>query len=247
LGTLLGQAVGWRGSFGVVVAIGVVVLVVAVAVLPPVPTSRESRAVGQARYAFAPRVLAVLGVGLLMFAGIQSALTYLVPFLQQVTGISGPGVSAFLLTYGVATAVGSFTGGRFADSDAACALIVGTIGVTGSLVAMWFLGANPVLMALSVLCVGLCGMGIAPSIQHRVVSLAGPGAPLASSLPASAVNVGIAAGSFAGGLAIDRGGLSAAVLTGALIAGVAVVAAGATRVLRPMSAPAAEPAPSLST
>ena len=247
LGTLLGQAVGWRGSFGVVVAIGVVVLVVAVAVLPPVPTSRESRVVGQATYAFAPRVLAVLGVGLLMFAGIQSALTYLVPFLQQVTGISGPGVSAFLLTYGVATAVGSFTGGRFADSDAACALIVGTIGVTGSLVAMWFLGANPVLMALSVLCVGLCGMGIAPSIQHRVVSLAGPGAPLASSLPASAVNVGIAAGSFAGGLAIDRGGLSAAVLTGALIAGVAVVAAGATRVLRPMSAPAAEPAPSLST
>ena len=64
LGTLLGQAVGWRGSFAAVVAVGVVVLVVAVVVLPSVPTSHGSRAVGQARYAFAPRVLAVLGVGL---------------------------------------------------------------------------------------------------------------------------------------------------------------------------------------
>jgi DHA1 family inner membrane transport protein len=185
----------------------------------------------------------VLGVGLLMFAGTQSALTYLVPFLQQVTGISGPGVSVFLLTYGISTAVGSFAGGRFADSNAARAVIIGTFGVTGSLVAMWFLGSNPLLMALSVLGVGLCGMGIAPSIQHRVVRLAGPGAPLASALPASAVNVGIAAGAFAGGLAIDRGGVSAAVLTGAVIAGVAVAAAVATRVHRPVAAPTAEPQP----
>ena len=61
VGTLLGQAVGWRGSFAAVVVVGAVVLAVAVAVLPSVPTSHESRAVGQARHAFAPRVLAVLG------------------------------------------------------------------------------------------------------------------------------------------------------------------------------------------
>ena len=82
------------------------------------------------------------------------------------------------------------------------------------------------LAVLAVAGIGLFGMGMAPSMQHRVVSLAGAGGPLAASLPASAVNVGIALGSVAGGVAIDASGLHAAVLTGAAIAVVAVVAAG---------------------
>lgn len=233
LGTLLGQAVGWRGSFAAVVAVGVIVLVVAIVVLPSVPTSRESRAVGQARYAFAPRVLGVLALCFLTFAAMLSAVTYLVPFLNQVTGVSGSIVSAFLLAYGAATAIGSFVGGRFADSNASRSLIIGTIGVTASLLAMSLFGGSALVVAIAVLSTGLFGMGMAPSLQHRVVSLAGPGAPLASSLPASAVNAGIAFGSFAGGAAIVGGGLAAAVITGAIIAAIAVAVAWATSFLKP--------------
>ena len=143
LGTLLGQAVGWRGSFAAVVGIGALVLVAAFLVLPSRPTPADSGALGQARYAFAPRVLGVLAFAMLVFAGIQSALTYLVPFLDQVSGVSGSAVSVFLLAYGVATAVGSFGGGRFADANAARALVVGTIGVTASLAAMAVVRREP--------------------------------------------------------------------------------------------------------
>ncbi len=90
--------------------------------------------------------------------------------------------------------------------------------MTVSLVALLVFGSNPWLVALAVLGVGLFGMGMGPSIQYRVVSLAGPGAPLASSLPASAVNAGIAFGAFAGGIAIDGGGVPFAVVTGIAIA-----------------------------
>ena len=102
-----------------VVVSGVVVLVLAVVVLPSVPTPRGSGAVGQARHAFAPRVIAVLAVSFLTFAAMLSAITYLVPFLGEVTGVSGAAVSIYLFVYGLATAVGSFGGGRFADADAA--------------------------------------------------------------------------------------------------------------------------------
>ncbi len=136
LGTLLGQAVGWRGAFVAVVAVAALVLVAAVLVLPSLPTTPGSRALAQARAAFAPRVLAVLGLALLIFAGLQSALTYLVPFLAEVSGVSGPAVSAYLLAYGVATTAGSYAGGRFADANAARALIVGSIGVAAALVGM---------------------------------------------------------------------------------------------------------------
>jgi DHA1 family inner membrane transport protein len=81
-------------------------------------------------------------------------------------------------------------------------------------------------------------MGMAPSLQQRVVSLAGPGGTLAQSLPASAANVGIAVGSFAGGVAIDYFSASAAVLTGLSIAVIAIPVAWATSILKPP--PAAE-------
>jgi len=243
-GTLLGQAVGWRGSFTAVVVVGSVVLMLTFVVLPSVSTSHQGDAVDQARHAFAPRVLAALGLCSLIFAAIQSSLTYLVPFLDQVTGVSGALVSWFLLAYGVATTIGSFGGGRFADANAAGSLVVGTIGVAASLVTMLLFGGNALLMTLAVLGLGLFGMGMAPSVQHRVVSLAGPGAPLASSLPASAANVGIAFGAFAGGVAIDGGGVSAAVITGATLAFLAIAAARTTSFLHPVATAAArEPLP----
>lgn len=232
LGTLLGQAVGWRGSFVAVVGGAAVVLVLLVFVLPSVPTDAGSGALGQARHAFAPRVLAVLSVSFLTFAAMLAAITYLVPFLDEVTGLSGPLVTLYLLVYGVSTTVGSALGGRFADANAARMLIIGAIGVLISLGILLAFGGNAWVAGFAVLGIGMLGMGTAPSIQHRVVSLAGPGAPLAASLPASAVNAGIACGSLAGGIALDQRGVGFAVFTGMGIAVLAIAVAWATSFLK---------------
>jgi MFS transporter, DHA1 family, inner membrane transport protein len=178
-------------------------------------------------------VLAVLALHVLVFASVFAALTYIVPFLQSVAGVSGALISVFLLAYGVATAVGSFGGGRFADRNAARTLIVATTGVAVSLLALYLVGAIALLAGVAFVALGLFGMGMAPSLQYRVVSLAGPGGELAQSLPASAVNVGIAFGSFAGGVAIGTFTASSAVLTGLVIAVIAIVVAWATSNLTP--------------
>ncbi len=102
MGTLVGQALGWRGSFTAVAVLAVAALIATVALVPSVP-STGGGAASQARYAFAPRVLAVLGLTVLVFASVYAALTYIVPFLQSVTGISGGLISVFLLAYGVAS------------------------------------------------------------------------------------------------------------------------------------------------
>lgn len=239
LGTLLGQAIGWRGSFVAVVVAGVAVLVALVAVVPPVPVPDTHQAAGQARAALAPRVLAILALCVLLFAAMLSAITYLVPYLGGVTGVSGPWIAPYLLAYGVATALGSAAGGRFADRNAPRALIVGTIGVAVCLLALLLFGGSPVVAAVAVVGIGAFGMGVAPSLQHRVVGLAGPGAALAASLPASAVNAGIALGGAAGGLAIDLAGIPAAVGTGLAVAVLAIATAVATSRLEP--APASTP------
>jgi MFS transporter, DHA1 family, inner membrane transport protein len=98
-------------------------------------------------------------------------------------------------------------------------------------------------VALVLLASGVFAMGMAPSLQYRVVSLAGPSGAFAQSLPASAANVGIAFGSFAGGVAIGSFTASAAVIAGLIIAVIAIPVAWATSFLQPPAVgQAAEPA-----
>jgi MFS transporter, DHA1 family, inner membrane transport protein len=232
LGTLVGQALGWRGSFTAVVVLAVLALIATAALVPSVP-STGGGAGNQAKYAFAPRVLAMLLLNCLVFASLYAALTYIVPFLESVTGISGALLSVFLLAYGVATAIGSFGGGRFADKNAARSVIVATVGVAVCLLALYLVGTVPFLVALVLLAWGLFAFGMVPSLQYRVISLAGPGGALAQSLPASAANVGIAFGSLAGGAAIGSFTASAAVITGLIIAVITIPVAWATSLLKP--------------
>jgi DHA1 family inner membrane transport protein len=238
LGTLVGQTVGWRGSFAGIILLSVVALAATVALVPSVPRTGGGVA-GQARYAFAPRVLAVLVLNFLVFTAVYSALTYVVPFLAGVTGISGALISVFLLAYGLANAVGAFGGGRFADRNAARTLIVATAGTAACLLALHLVGAVAPLVALVMSAWGLFVGGMVPSLQFRVVSLAGPGGALASSLPGSAINVGIAVGSLAGGLAISGSDVSAPLITGLIIAVLAVPTAWATSFLKPPAVQAA--------
>ncbi|MFI9489383.1 MFS transporter [Promicromonospora sp. NPDC052451] len=234
LASLLGRELGWRTSFVGLAVIGAGIMLAALVVLPPVPVARASRTAGaQLRHAFAPRVLAVLALCCLVFAGVQSALTYLVPYLGEVTGVTGPLVVGVLFAFGVATTAGSAVGSRFADAHARLALQCGTVGLTVSLLVMFLLGGQVAFAVLGIVGVGLFAMGMAPAMQSRVMSLAGPGAALAASLPASASNAGDAVGALLGGAAIGRAGLEAAVLAGAVVAAAAVVVAVATGRLRP--------------
>jgi DHA1 family inner membrane transport protein len=232
LGTVVGQALGWRGSYTAIVALLVITLIATAALVPAVPSTGDGVG-GQAKYALAPRVLAVLVLCALVFGSTFAALTYIVPFLQDVTKVSDTLISVFLLAYGLAAAVGSFGGGRFADRNAEHTLVVGTIVAAVSLAGLFLFGTNPYLVASLLLALGVCAMGMGPSLQYRVVTLAGPGGDLAQSLPASAINLGIAFGSFAGGVALGAFTTSAAILTGLAIAVVAVPIAWATSRLEP--------------
>jgi MFS transporter, DHA1 family, inner membrane transport protein len=237
LGTLVGQAWGWQASFIGIVIAGAVAVVLMLVFVPDVPNSGIGGFSAQARHALAPRVLAVLGLGFLTMGGQFAALTYLQPFLADVTGISGSMISIFLLVYGIANAVGAFLGGAAADRNAGRTLVVASIVLVVALGVLYVGGSSPIVVALALGMWGLVGFGLVPSLQYRVVSLAGPGRDFAAMLPASAVTAGIAFGALVGGWAVGRSGASAAVLTGLVLTALAVPAAWATGFLK-LPAPA---------
>jgi predicted dithiol-disulfide oxidoreductase (DUF899 family) len=152
---VLGNSIGWRGAFGVMLALAAVVLIAAVLVIPSTPGVRDSAA-GQARNAFAPRVLALLAVFFLVFTANSSLVTYLIPFLSGVTGVSGSLASVFLFAYGAATLIGSTYGGRFANPRAAArTVIVGSVGLCCALVALDAVGSVAVPVAIVLVLLGL--------------------------------------------------------------------------------------------
>jgi DHA1 family inner membrane transport protein len=234
LGTLIGQGMGWRAGFVGVSVLGLGALLAVLRVVPPVGTAGGgSSAAVQARHAFAPRVLAVLGTGLLLLGGQYAVLTYITPFLQERTGVSSGAVSAFLLAYGVATAVGVFAGGWAADRSATRTLLFGNVALVVALGLLHLVAADPVLVAVVLVAWGVVGIGLVPSLQYRVLDLAGPGRDLAATLPASALNAGIALGALAGGWTLDTYGAGGPVITGLVVCALALPAAWATAALRP--------------
>jgi DHA1 family inner membrane transport protein len=244
VGTLLGQAWGWRVVFAAITVLGAVALACALAFVPAVAEPPPVRFRAQARTGFTWPVSAMLGVGLVLIGGQFTAFTYLTPYLTQVTGISAGAVSGFLLIYGVASAAGTFAGGRLADRSAATVLTAGNVLLVLALGEVYLAGATPVLVAVALAGWGLVGFGLVPALQLRIVSLAGPGGDLAATLGASAVNLGIALGAFLGGRVTTGPGVHDVALAATIIVAAALPVTWATRRLQPAAASAkpAEPA-----
>ena len=227
-----GPSSGGAGRCCMVGGLAVAATGLLVAVVPSVPGSRLAGTSGL-RQALAPRVLAMLALSLTLFAAPGAVMSYLVPLLEQVTGVFGPLASAILVAYGVANVAGSFLGGRLADSDAARALVIVTLGLATSAAVLFLVRTQPLLAVAAILAWAVFASSAPPSVQHRSMSLAGPAGGLVASLPASAASAGIAIGSTASGIAYTAAGPPAVVITGMVIALGALALATATRRLRP--------------
>jgi MFS transporter, DHA1 family, inner membrane transport protein len=234
LGTLIGQTVGWQASFVAIVVLGSIALGLVLATVPPVAPRGSGRVGEEARSALTFPVFAILGIGFLIIGGQFTALTYLAPFLDEVTGISGGAISAVLLAFGIATAAGAFASGRAADRSASRTLIAANVGLTAMLLALYLVGTVPALAVLALVGWGLVGFGLVSTVlQLRVIALAGPGGDLAASLGASAANAGIAIGALVGGQVIANVGVRETALAGALMLLACLPATVAARSLRP--------------
>lgn len=222
LGTFIAQHAGWRSTFYAVVIAGVVALGVLLMTVPSTARAGSRGWASQARYAAAPRVLVVLAAGFLIMGGQFAALTFLTPFLEQVTRLSPPQITLFLLLYGVAAAGGTLLGGRAADRNANASMLIGSVIVVLSLMLLRVAGSSPTLTAGALVAWGVAGWGLVPALQYRTVSLAGPGRELAATLPASATTGGIAVGATLGGWALSRFGAPGPILIAAIACAVVV-------------------------
>ncbi|BEP64378.1 MFS transporter [Variovorax sp. V213] len=169
-----------------------------------------------------PGVLPALLTTMLWATGGFSFYTYIALFLSGTLGFGAEGVSAVFCAIGVAAAIGTAAGGwatdRFGADRVAQGFALMLVAILGGLsfsAQMLPRGlALPLIVGLSALW-GFAGWGFGPAQAVRLIRLAPDRAPMTLSLNASAVYLGIAAGSALGGAVIDLVGVSAVGWAGA--------------------------------
>ncbi|CAM3874010.1 MFS transporter [Aeromicrobium ponti] len=212
LGTFIGQMFGWRATFWGVALLGAIGIISSAILVPKnlkeAPPSKFSE---QLKIVSSGKLLLAFSITALGYGGTFVAFTYLTPLLEDVTGFSPKWVSIILLAYGVAVAIGNVIGGKASNKDPLKALFWMFVLQAIILVLLTFSAPFKALGLIAIFLTGLFAFMNVPGLQVLVVNLAEKYVPsavnVASALNIAAFNIGIAIGSFAGGLIVDSIGL----------------------------------------
>lgn len=219
LGTFLGQQFGWRTAFAVVALVFALATVCIGFFVPEHPgspgrTMREELGVFRI-----PQVWFALGIGSIGFGGFFAVYSYIAPLVTDVAGSPEWAVPIVLVLMGLGMTAGNIVGGHLADIDLRRTLLIGlatlalVLGLLGAL-SFWI-----VTLSVLVFVVGFVSSVLSPTIQTRLMDVAGDNQSIAAALNHSALNIGNSLGAFLGGVVIAAGwGFTAPSWTGALLA-----------------------------
>ena len=213
LGTFIGQEFGWQATFLAVSALGIIAFIGSFILIPNnLKQSQGANVKELISVIVHPRLLLVYAITAIGYGGTFTAFTYLAPILEEVTGFESYAVGLILLVYGVSVAFGNIWGGKLADKKGPIkALTIIFIGLALVLLMLTFTAVSKVAAVLTILIWGAFAFGSVPGLQVYVVQLAQKYTPnavdVASGLNIAAFNVGIALGSWGGGVVVEKSSL----------------------------------------
>lgn len=108
LGSLLGNYIGWRGTFFAVVPLALLALVWQWISLPPLPSRDKALPPNVFRLLVRPQVALGMTSVMMLFMGQFALFTYLRPFMETVTNVSISTLSLLLLLMGLAGVAGTY-------------------------------------------------------------------------------------------------------------------------------------------
>lgn len=205
LGTFLGQLAGWRVAFMLVAGIFAAATVLIALFVPPHPGEPGRTLRSELGVFRTVQVWLALGIGAIGFGGFFAIYSYVAPLVTQIAGSPAWVVPIVLVLMGLGMTLGNLVGGHLADIDLKRTLVGGLIGlalvlVLLALTAQWILA-----LGFFVFATGFVSSVLSPTIQTRLMDVAGDNQSIAAALNHSALNIGNALGAFLGGAVIAAG------------------------------------------
>jgi predicted MFS family arabinose efflux permease len=214
LGSLIGNAFGWRATFGLVAVLGAVALAGLLFGLPrglPRTTATLGQRLAVARHG---AVLYALATTTLWAIGGFTVFTYLSVPLRGL-GFNASDISFALLIFGSAAAIGNMLGGILADRIGS--VPTATLGLAGMAmtlilqsIALKFTSPEHAryILLLLLFCWGIAGWTFYPAQVANIMRIDPQASMIALSLNASAMYLGFAIGGATGGIVLSVWGPS---------------------------------------
>ncbi|MBC2804920.1 MFS transporter [Rhizobium ruizarguesonis] len=205
LGTAIGQAYGWRATFGVVTVIGIVTISGLIAILPRDKQQENGSILREIAALKNSGLWLALSTTVFFAASMFALFTYIAPLLRDVTGVSPEGVTWTLFLIGLGLTIGNLVGGKLADwrLGATLAGVFAAIAITSiafSYTSRFFIPAEITLFLWA-----MASFAAVPALQVGVVGFGKDAPNLVSTINIGAFNTGNALGAWVGGLVIDAG------------------------------------------
>lgn len=220
----LGVAAGWHAAYLLVALIGVATLV-ALWFLMPHMTRMLATSVRTELGAFGrSQVWLTLAMGTVGFGGMFAVYTYISWTMTERAGLDPSLIWLVLMAYGIGNVAGNYFGGTLADRNLEKGILFSLVLIAVVLVAFYFTSQSPVLGVLNFGIIGFFGSSLVPSLQIRLMDVAGDAQTLAAALNHSALNLANASGAALGGAVVGAGlGYASPALAGAGLALSAIV------------------------
>lgn len=203
--TFLGQLLGWRSAYWVVVGLAVVTMGFIGAFVPQQQRDTSATVRRELRALRQPQVLLTAGVGAVGFGGLFAVYSYIAPITTDVTRLSAGFVPWVLLVYGIGSILGTEIGGRLAD-HALFAWLCATLVAMALLLALFaYTAQHGILLLGGVFLLSTAAAALGLLLQMRLMEVSGSAKMLGAALNHSALNAANALGAWLGGAAIAAG------------------------------------------
>ncbi|MEU5609419.1 MFS transporter [Streptomyces sparsogenes] len=229
--TLLGQRLGWRATFLVVAAIGVVAMAALARLVPRISLDQQAGLRHELGALRDRQVVLGLLTAVFGFAGVFAVYSYLASMMTEVTGLAEASVTVVLALFGIGMTLGALIAGPLTDR-ALRPTLYGSLAALAAVLLLFDFTVHVKWAALAtVVVLGAVGFMTTTPLQMLVMNKARHAPTLASASNHSAFNLANAGGAWLGGVAIASGwGWTSPTLVGAALAvvGLAIaVTAGA--------------------
>src|SRR5690606_12049837 len=171
--TWLGQLFDWRAAFVVVLVVFALCLLSIALWVPRTPANAAATALSELRAFARPQVWFALAMGAIGFGGFFAVYSYVDPMVTDLAGAASSVVPWALALLGVGMTIGNFLGGWLADKSVKRAILFAFSALVVTLIIFALTAESLVAMLLCLTAVGVFASTLSPTIQVRLMDVAG--------------------------------------------------------------------------
>ncbi|MDR0237991.1 MFS transporter [Acinetobacter sp.] len=202
--TWIGQKFGWRSGFELSAVIAFLTLIAMLIFIPNIPVHKAASIKNELAGLKNINIWLTLAVGAIGFGGMFSVYSYISPILTEYTHADITVVPFALAIWGIGMVVGGLVAGHFADKNLNKTVIGVLISSAITFLLVSFMMEHIYTALIGLFLIGMTVIGLASTLQMRLMEVADKAQSLAASLNHSAFNLANALGAYLGGWVLNH-------------------------------------------